>query len=356
MSRFVLDCAVSRPPDEQAGGWLATAARRAWAPPTGGYHEAKTSHALLVESQNAVVSLTGAAGAWFTADPAAAVAHAVLDLAVSDRFDVVVTGAADSVVLQEQSQAAASQLGLPHHVAQVDGRARLMAAALPQRALLVTAAANQEIGSVQADLGDWVTGSGSAVVLDATCAFGWTGLPSWWQRLVLDPRAWGGPAGAVAVASRRPGRPRVSDNVPAAVVAGLTGQRWAAAAPADRERTRAQVVRIRQRVLAEVPDVEVHGGEPGDLPHLLSLSVLYVDAEALQTRLDARGFAVGSGSACASRTGQPSHVLAAIGGLTSGNVRLGLPPGLPDETPDAFVDAFIEVVGQVRAEMGTADL
>jgi cysteine desulfurase len=148
----------------------------------------------------------------------------------------------------------------------------------------------------------------------------------------------------------------VSDNVPAAVVAGLTGQRWAAAAPADRERTRAQVVRIRQRVLAEVPDVEVHGGEPGDLPHLLSLSVLYVDAEALQTRLDARGFAVGSGSACASRTGQPSHVLAAIGGLTSGNVRLGLPPGLPDETPDAFVDAFIEVVGQVRAEMGTADL
>ena len=59
--------------------------------------------------------------------------------------------------------------------------------------------------------------------------------------------------------------------------------------------------------------------------------MLYVDAEAVQTALDARGYAVGSGSACASRSGQPPGVLAAIGGLTSGNLRIGTSPILGEE-------------------------
>lgn len=356
MSRFVLDCAVQRPPDGQAAGWLASAAQRAWAPVTGGYHEAKTSHALLVESQRALAGLVGGRDAWFVPDPGSGAAHAVLDLAVRDRFAVVVTGAADPLTLQEQSRAAADQLGLPHSVAPVDSAGRLIPAELPARALLATAAANQEIGSLQADLGPWARGTGSAVVLEASCAYGWTELPDWWQRMILDPRAWGGAAGAVAIVSREAGRSRESQNVAAAVTAGLTAQRWRDTCLEARQRVRAQVGRIRERVLAEVPDVEAHGGLPADLPHVLSLSVLYVDGEAVQTRLDARGFGVGSGSACASRSGQPSHVLAAIGGLTSGNVRLGLPPDLPDEAVDEFVRAFIDVVRDVRAEMGTTGL
>ena len=89
---------------------------------------------------------------------------------------------------------------------------------------------------------------------------------------------------------------------------------------------------------------------PQDAPHILSVSVLYVDAEALQTRLDARGYAVGSGSACASRHGQPSHVLAAVGGFTGGNLRVGLSPDLPDEvvakTRAKYVEAYETLTGQ----------
>ena len=353
MSRFVLDCAVSRPPDEQTARWLATALQRAWAPVSGGYHEARTAHALLVESQQAIATLVGGHSAWFVPDPAAAAAHAVLDLAVRGGFEQVITGAADPVILQEQSAAAAAQLGLPHHVLGVAAAGRLRPADLPPRALLVTAAANQEIGALQADLAAWRADTGSAIVLEASCLLGWHELPSYWDRLLLDPRAWGGPPGAVAVVSRQSGRPRLSEDVPAAVVSGLTVQRWAQAAPAVRERVRGQVERIRDRVLAAVPDVEIHGGGPDVLPHILSLSVLYVDAEVLQTRLDALGFGVGSGSACASRSGQPSHVLAAIGGLSSGNVRLGLPPDLPDSAVDDFATAFVDTVAGIRAEMGT---
>lgn len=356
MSRFVLDCAVSRPPDAQSASWLATATQRAWAPVTAGYHEARTSHALLVESQNAMATLVGGASAWFASDPAAAAAHALLDAAVTGGFRTVLTGAADPVILQEQSAAVAAQLGLPHQILDVDAQGRLRPSALPEGALLATSAGNQEIGSIQADLGPWAAATGSAIVLEASCALGWADLPPWWDRLLLDPRAWGGPAGAVAVVSRRTGRPRISDNVAASVTCGLTAQRWADAAPGVRDRVRRQTAHLRQRVLAEVPDVEVHGGGPGDLPQILSVSVLYMDAEVLQTRLDALGYGVGSGSACASRTGEPSHVLAAIAGLTSGNIRLGLPPDLPDTVIDGFADAFAAVVRDVRDELGTTGL
>ena len=42
MSRFVLDCAVCRPVNEESG-WLATSAQRAWVPAVAGYHEGKVN-------------------------------------------------------------------------------------------------------------------------------------------------------------------------------------------------------------------------------------------------------------------------------------------------------------------------
>lgn len=356
MSRFVLDCAVRRPVDDQAVQWLATATRRAWASPTGGYHEAKTSQALLDQSEMSVAALFAGRRAWFTADLTEAVRSAASDAARSAAFEGLATSAVDPVVVIDQTRAVAGELGLPHLVVDVDSQGRLDPSQLPGRTLLVTSAANQEIGAVQADLGAWAMDTGSAVVLEASAAFGWVDVPTWWSHLVVDPRAWGAPGGVAVVVSRQAGTSPGFDDVPAAVTAGLVGQRWQAASPAARRRTGGQVQRIREAVLCAVPHVEVHGGGPDDLPHVLSLSVLHVDAEVVQSRLDALGFAVGSGSACASRSGQPSHVLAAIGGLTSGNVRLGLPPDLPDEAVTGFVDAFVEVVGQVRSEMGTEGL
>src|SRR5206468_2507908 len=46
-------------------------------------------------------------------------------------------------------------------------------------------------------------------------------------------------------------------------------------------RQRALVDRLRARVAAEVPDVDLAGDPVGRVPHLLTFSVLYVDGEAL---------------------------------------------------------------------------
>src|SRR5690606_39131169 len=70
---------------------------------------------------------------------------------------------------------------------------------------------------------------------------------------------------------------------------------------AAREVRRAAPVRRRLRdlVRAEVPDAVVHGPDEGTLPHLVALSALYVEGQALVTALDAHGWAVHSCSSCA---------------------------------------------------------
>ena len=83
-----------------------------------------------------------------------------------------------------------------------------------------------------------------------------------------------------------------------------------------------------------IPDVEVVGDPVDRLPHLVTFSCLYVDGEALVDALDRRGFAVASGSACTASTLEPSHVLAAMGVLTHGNVRVSL----TRDTTEADVD------------------
>ncbi|MGB6453593.1 MAG: aminotransferase class V-fold PLP-dependent enzyme, partial [Streptosporangiaceae bacterium] len=111
------------------------------------------------------------------------------------------------------------------------------------------------------------------------------------------------------------------------------------------------VARIRAAVPQRVPDAVVYGDPHARLPHLLTFSCLYVDGEALVTELDRAGFSVASGSACVADTRQPSHVLAAMGALTHGNVRVSLPRGTDDGVITAFLDALPPIVARIRAKV-----
>lgn len=351
---------MSRPVGDQAAHWLATSARRAWASPVAGYHEGKLAQSLLSQSAETMSGLLGATACWFTADPFSAFASALDRVVAHGGFARIASSAIDAAIVHEAVRMAADRHGLGSAVVPVDATGRIDAGALNRLdgpTLLATALGNQEIGAVQSDLGPWAARTGSVVVLDARCALGWMELPDYWNLLVVDPRAWGAPAGSAMVAARSGAPPRLEfDNVAAAVTATLCAEQWLTQAASARTSARRQITTLRQRLSSELRGLQIHGGGPDDLPHILSVSVLYVDAEAVQTGLDALGYAVGSGSACASRSGQPSHVLAAIGGLTSGNLRIGLPPELDDATIDAFIEAVVEVVTGVRSQMGTEQL
>ena len=100
---------------------------------------------------------------------------------------------------------------------------------------------------------------------------------------------------------------------------------------------------------AGLPDTEVVGAPEERLPHLVTFSCLYLDGEALVTELDRHGFGVASGSACTASTLEPSHVLAAMGALTHGNVRVSLTRETTAEQVDASAGVLPEVVGRLRA-------
>ena len=103
---------------------------------------------------------------------------------------------------------------------------------------------------------------------------------------------------------------------------------------------------------ADIPDVEVVGDPDDRLPHVLTFSCLYVDGEALVTALDAEGFAVSSGSACTSSTLRPSHVLAAMGVLTHGNVRVSLAGARRTPRSTGSATVLPGIVRRIRAEVG----
>jgi cysteine desulfurase len=101
-----------------------------------------------------------------------------------------------------------------------------------------------------------------------------------------------------------------------------------------------------------VPGVEVVGDPVERLPHLVTFSCLYVDGEALLHALDRRGFAVSSGSSCTSSTLRPSHVLAAMGVLSHGNVRVSLHRESTAGQVDRFLAELPGLVARLRSEAG----
>ena len=146
--------------------------------------------------------------------------------------------------------------------------------------------------------------------------------------------------------SRAPG----FENVPGTLAAAAALQ----AVVADRDevdaRQRSLVDRVR-RAVALIPDVDVVGDPVDRLPHLVTFSCLYLDGESLVTELDRLGFGVASGSACTASTLTPSHVLAAMGALTHGNVRLSLSRDTSGADVDGFLGVLPALVERLRAEV-----
>jgi len=112
---------------------------------------------------------------------------------------------------------------------------------------------------------------------------------------------------------------------------------------------------LREKIRKQFDDVIVNGHASKSLPHVLNVSFdsskRLVDGEALIMGLDLHGVAVTSGSACASGSLQPSHVLLAMGRdqLTArATIRFSLGRGTTEDEINYTVDALKEVVA--RAE------
>ena len=244
----------------------------------------------------------------------------------------------------------------------------------PGTVVAVLQSANGEVGTRQplAPARAAAAAHGAPLVVDAMASLGRDDVPADWDVLVGDARSWGGPPLGVLVvregvrwhwSESRPdveqGRTDVTPWVPLALAAAEAWQQTAATRQADAAVARSLVDEVRAAA-AVVPDTQVVGDPVDRLPHVVTFSSLYVDGEAVVGAFDEAGFAVASGSACTSSTLEPSHVLAAMGVLTHGNVRLTLPlpavsPGVSDDVT-AFTTVIAPTIRAVRDQLGVGDL
>jgi len=105
-----------------------------------------------------------------------------------------------------------------------------------------------------------------------------------------------------------------TENLPAIVGMGVAADLARLEGPAEVARLRELRDRLLAGLLERLPEARPTGacGE-GRLPHHASFVVPGVKADGVLLELDLRGVAASSGSACNALTGEPSHVLRAIG-------------------------------------------
>ncbi|HYE71897.1 MAG TPA: cysteine desulfurase family protein, partial [Blastocatellia bacterium] len=70
---------------------------------------------------------------------------------------------------------------------------------------------------------------------------------------------------------------------------------------------------LESELLRRIPNIIRNGDDVRRVPHIANFSFEHVEGEGLMISLDLKGIAVSTGSACASGSIEPSHVLMAIG-------------------------------------------
>lgn len=70
---------------------------------------------------------------------------------------------------------------------------------------------------------------------------------------------------------------------------------------------------LEDEIFKRIPNVTRNGDSQRRVPNIANLNFDFVEGEGLQISLDLKGVAVSTGSACASGSTEPSHVLMAIG-------------------------------------------
>lgn len=101
--------------------------------------------------------------------------------------------------------------------------------------------------------------------------------------------------------------------------------------------------KLREGLLARIPEIIINGHPTQCLPHLLSVSIKYIEGESLMLMLDEEGIEVATRSACASGSLRASHVLIATG-LDFATAQGTLLFSLGRDTTEAEIDRVLEVM------------
>jgi cysteine desulfurase len=142
-----------------------------------------------------------------------------------------------------------------------------------------------------------------------------------------------------------------TENVPGIVGLGRAAELARLQFDERSERMRRLRDDFEQQIRARIADVRVNGDIERRVPSVSNLSFAGVDGESLLIALDLQGIAVSTGSACASGSLEPSHVLTAMGlsrEQVRGSLRLSLSALTTRDEMDYALGAIEETVARLR--------
>lgn len=120
---------------------------------------------------------------------------------------------------------------------------------------------------------------------------------------------------------------------------------------AEAEKLTALRDRLEAGILASCPNVRVNGDRANRLPNTLNISFEYIEGEAIAYHLSDLGICISTGSACASGSLDPSHVIRAMGVpfiAVHGSVRFSLSRYNTDEDIDYVLEKLPPVIKNLR--------
>jgi len=216
------------------------------------------------------------------------------------------------------------------------------------RTLVAIQHVNSETGTVQdvAEIAAIVHEAGGLVLSDCAQSAGKMPLPDGLDMAIISAHKFGGPIGVGALlvkdfAMLKPsggherGYRRGTENLPGVLgmAAALECDPWVGTQLSDRSH-------FSERF--EEQDPLGHTS----VSHIVPITHPKISAQALLIRLDAMGFAVSAGSACASGSLKPSRVLKAFGvddEIAARTIRVSIGWSTSPQELDAFADAWAEL-------------
>jgi cysteine desulfurase len=344
------------------------------------HEEGRRARARIEDSRSAVAELIGAAAdeVIFTSGGSESnntvFNSMLLRAAEGGRRAIVTTAIEHPCVLN--SAKALQERGIPVRFLSVDRYGKidldeLKVSVGPDTLLVSVMAANNEIGTIQdlPAIGRIAREAGALFHTDAVQAAG---------KIGIDVRAWGadfltlsahkiyGPKGVGALYVRkgirldpliRGGHQERGLRAGTYNNTGILGFGLAARiAMRDGEalaaRLRALRARLRDGILASVPKAAVNGHPEDVISNTLNVSFPGAEGEAILLSLDLQGIEVSTGSACASGSLEPSHVLMATGvgpELAHGSIRFSLGMGTDAADIDYVLEKLPPIIKRLRS-------
>lgn len=346
--------------------------------PSSLHSEGRAARARLERARGQVARLVGASSreVVFTSGGSEAIAAAVrgvCDRAPGELRRIVVSAVEHSAVLEAARLAAGRGFVVVRVPCSEDGRVetdRFLLQLGSDVALAALQLANNETGVLQPvpQIGRACRERGVPFLVDAVQAAGKVAVDlqqTFADLLVISGHKLGGPQGTGALVVREGivlspliggGAQEKRRRGGTEAVAALAGFGMAAEAArlslADETNRLLRLrARLETRLREAFPGIRFHGQMAPRLPNTVNFALPGVPGETLVIALDLAGFAVSTGSACASGAVEPSHVIQAMGfdeEESRGAVRISLGWSTVDEDIERFLSALPAVVAQVR--------